>query len=67
MRNSNKIQNGPIPAAHRVDLGAHYQCLRVLQIPFTVLFIVNRAMPKSQGSRSRPTYFYFTFHWIKIR
>ena len=39
MRNSNKIQNGPIQAAHRVDLGAFYQCLRVLQIPFTVLFI----------------------------
>ena len=69
MRNSNKVQNGPIQAAHRVDLGAFYQCLTlsVLQIPFTVLFIINRAMPRSQGSRSRPTYFYFTFHWIKIR
>ena len=26
MRNSNKIQNRPIQAAHRVDLGALYQC-----------------------------------------
>ena len=54
MRNSNKIQNGPIQAAHRVDLGvgAFYQCLSVLQIGlrFTVLFIFNRAMPRSQGS-----------------
>ena len=52
MRNSNKIQNGPIQAAHRVDLGvgAFYQCLSVLQIRFTVLFIFNRAMPRSQGS-----------------
>ena len=69
MRDSNKIQNHQIQAAHRVDLGALYSCLRVLQIPFAVLFIFNRAMPTSQGSRSRsrPTYFYFTFHWIKIR
>ena len=52
MRNSSKIQNRPIQADHRVDLGALYQCLRVLQVPFTVLFIVNRAMPRSQGSRS---------------
>ena len=52
MRNSNKIQNVPIQAAHRVDLGAFYQFLSVLQIPFTILFIFNRAMPRSQGSRS---------------
>ena len=38
MRNSNKIQNRPIQAAHRVDLGALYQCLRVLQIPFSLPF-----------------------------
>ena len=34
MRNSNKILYRPIPAAHGVDLGALYQCVRVLQIPF---------------------------------
>ena len=38
MRNSNKIQNRLIQAAHRVDLGALYQCLRVLQIPFSLPF-----------------------------
>ena len=32
MRNSNKIQNRPIQAAHRVNLSTFYQCLRVLQI-----------------------------------
>ena len=40
MRNSNKIQNRRIQPAHRVDLGALYQCLRVLQIPFTVFFFL---------------------------
>ena len=66
MLNSNKIQNYPIQAAHRIDLGALYQCLRVLQIPFTVLFIFNRAVRDRKDIDQEPRIFILHFTGLRL-
>ena len=65
MRNSNKIQNRPIQAAHRVNLSAFYQCLRVLQILFHVLLNLNRSMPRLKYLDIDPRI--FILHFTRLR
>ena len=54
--------------AHRVDLGALYQFLRVLQINlFTSCLFLTYQYRDRKGLELDPRIFYFTLHWIKIR
>ena len=64
MRNSNKIQNRLIQAAHRVNLSAFYQCLRVLQILFHVLLNLNRSMPRRKYLDLDPRIFILHFNGL---
>ena len=65
MRNSNKIQNRLIQAAHRVNLSALYQCLRVLQILFHVLLNLNRSMPRRKYLDLDPRIFILHFTGLR--